>query len=47
MNEDQTSGVRPNRSWLQKPEIAEPMFYVGTIGLLCLYMWLMISYWIG
>ncbi len=47
MNDENPSGARPNRSWLQESEYAEPVFYVGTIGVICLYMWLMISYWIG
>jgi hypothetical protein len=47
MNEINPLGARPNRGWFRKPELAEPVFYAGTIGVLCLYMWLMISYWIG
>ncbi len=47
MNENHSPEVRPNRGWLQKTELAEPVFYVGTIGLICLYLWLMISYWMG
>lgn len=47
MREVNPSGARPNRGWLQKPGLAEPLLYSGTIGVLCLYMWLMISYWMG
>ncbi len=47
MIENNPSGARPNRNWLKNPQLAEPAFYAGTIGILCLYMWLMISHWIG
>jgi hypothetical protein len=47
MKAENPSGARPDRGWLQKTELAEPVFYVGTIGLICLYLWLMISYWIS